>query len=434
MLRGRVLLLVRRFFAVSVFQALAGTVTGIIAARSLGPAGRGDLAAIIVPLSLAPYVLAFGLTTFASRSAARGRDRGVVLGTAGLMAAVIGCAAIPFGLVLAPALADGDRGVQTVLTVGFLLLPLTLAANVLADLALGLQAWNRVTAQRLIPMVTALIGYGALLLFDRFTAASAGAVVLAGGVLSVAPFIPIAARALPFHFRGAVAREALTFGVRAMPITVSQILNHRLDQFLMVPLVSRRQLGLYAVAVTVSSIAGMLASAIGTVLYPKVAAGEAPSVALSLRRSLFAVTCVCAVGAAASPALLPLAFGTAFRDAVPMLLILLAASIPLAGVAILAAIFTAGRRILVAGMSEIATLALTVTGLVLLLPPLGGVGAAIVSLVAYTVNFLWLLTIARRDHGGTMRDYLIIRRSELSELRASVRRVIGVGPRDPVRS
>jgi O-antigen/teichoic acid export membrane protein len=426
-----VLILVRRFLAVSVFQALAGAATGIIAARSLGPSGRGDLAAIIVPLSMAPYALSLGLTTFASRAAAAGRRLGLVLGTAGTMAFGIGCIAIPGGIALAHVLARDHQGVLTVLIVGFALLPVTLASNVLADMGLGLQRWGSVTAQRLVPMVTALVGYVALLALGRFTAASAGAVVLAGGLASVLPFAPVAKRARPLEFEAKVAREALRFGSRALPITVSQLLNHRLDQFLMVPLVSRRQLGLYAVAVTVSSLAGMLANAMNTVLYPKFAAGEDLGVARSLRRGLFAVTCIAVVTAIVSPVLLPAAFGSAFRDAVPMVLILLAASIPLAGVTILSAIFAAGKRILAAGMSEIGTLVLTVVGLLLLLRPLGGVGAAIVSLVAYSANFAWLLRLARKDHGGRWTDYLIIRRAELAEARGALRRLATLRGSEP---
>jgi len=416
-----------------VFQALAGTATGIIAARTLGPSGRGDLAAIIVPLSIAPYALAFGLPTFASRSAAGGRDLGLILGTAGALAFGIGCVAIPPCIVLAHALAGDHGGVLTVLLVGFALLPLMLTFNVLADIGLGLQLWSGVTAQRLIPIILALLGYVVLAVTDRFTAASAGAVVLAGGLLSVIPFLPVARRARPWRWAGGVAGEAVAFGARAMPITVSQLLNHRLDQFLMVPLVSRRQLGLYAVAVTVSAVAGMLASAMNTVLYPKFAAGEPIGVAAPLRRGLFAVTAICLVLAIVSPIFIPLAFGKAFQDAVPMALILLAASIPLAGVTILAALFSAGRRILAAGVSEIATLCLTVVGLLLLLDPLGGLGAAIVSLVAYTFNFGWLLRIAVRDHGGAVTDYLFIRRDEFGEARAAIRRLLGVRRRAKAR-
>jgi O-antigen/teichoic acid export membrane protein len=427
------LLLVRRFYTLSVLQLLGGVATGIIAARALGPAGRGQLAAIVVPLSMAPYALAFGLTTFASRSVARGRNLGVILGTAGGVAFVIGCIAVVPCVALASVLAEGDDGVRTVLTVGFALLPLTLASNVLADIGLGLQEWDRVTAQRVIPVLAALLGYVALVAADRFTPESAGAVVLAGGVLSVAPFVPLVRRARPVRFLSAVANEALRFGARASPITLSQLLNHRLDQFLMVPLVSRRELGLYAVAVTVSGLAGMLASAMSTVLYPKFAAGEDLGVARALRRGLFAVAGLSALLAALSPFVLPWAFGRDFSDAVPMVLILLVAAVPLAGVGVLAAIFTAGHRVLVAGMSEIGALGVTVVGLVLLLPPLGGVGAAIVSLVAYSVNFAWLLVIARRDHGGRLRDYVLIRRAEVADLRHVARRLLTAGRRDVVQ-
>jgi hypothetical protein len=90
-------------------------------------------------------------------------------------------------------------------------------------------------------------------------------------------------------------------------------------------------------------------------------------------------------------------------------------------------VLTAGRRILRAGASEIVSLGITLVGLVLLLPPLGGVGAAIVSLVAYTVNFAWLLAIARRDHGGRVVDYLVLRGAELSEFYDRARTVITIG-------
>lgn len=105
--------------ALSALQAVIGIATGVIATRSLGPTGRGELAAILVPLALAPYALVFGLTTFASRSVAAGRDVSLVLGTAGALAFAIGCVAIPPCLALATLLADGSNAVRTILGVGF---------------------------------------------------------------------------------------------------------------------------------------------------------------------------------------------------------------------------------------------------------------------------------------------------------------------------
>ena len=68
---------------------------------------------------MAPYALSLGLTTFASRAAASGRDLGLILGTAGGMAFAIGCVAVPGGIALAHLLARDHDGVLTVLVVGF---------------------------------------------------------------------------------------------------------------------------------------------------------------------------------------------------------------------------------------------------------------------------------------------------------------------------
>jgi O-antigen/teichoic acid export membrane protein len=78
-------------------------------------------------------------------------------------------------------------------------------------------------------------------------------------------------------------------------------------------------------------------------------------------------------------------------------------------------------------------LGVTVVGLLLLLPRLGGLGAAIVSLVAYTLNFMWLLAIARRDYGGGVSEYLVVRRAELVEFREGTRRLVTIGRDAPAR-
>lgn len=414
--------LVRRFLAVTVLQTVIGFASSVILARTLGPAGRGALAAIIVPLGLLPYVLALGLPTFTSRGIAAGGDVREIVGTAGLMATAIGVVGVVPCIAFLGGFAGSNHGAREVLLVGFALLPVTLYAGILSDAGWGLQQWNRVTAQRLIPPVTVLIGYIVLLALGAMSAATAGAVVVAGGLLSIAPFLPVARRSWPPRFSVARAKEALHFSGFAWLIQTSQLLNHRLDQLMMVPLVSRRELGLYAIAVTVSGVTNMLSPAIGTVLYPKLAAGENIDIARALRRGIAAVAASGALCAAAAPLAVPLVFGASFSAAVPMLLILLVANVPLAGANILASAYTARPKIALASMSEVAANAVTIGGLLLVLPGLGGVGAAIVSLVAYLVNFVWLLVMARRDFGGQFRHYLLVTRGDLSELRARLAR------------
>jgi Na+-driven multidrug efflux pump len=59
-----------------------------------------------------------------------------------------------------------------------------------------------------------------------------------------------------------------------------------------------------------------------------------------------------------------------------------------------------------------------VPGLILLLPRLGAMGAALVSLIAYTTTFSILVAVATRHFGHRVRDYLLPRRDDLDALRA----------------
>jgi O-antigen/teichoic acid export membrane protein len=97
-----------------------------------------------------------------------------------------------------------------------------------------------------------------------------------------------------------------------------------------------------------------------------------------------------------------------------MVLILLFATLANAGPAVLGVSLSGAMdRPAIAGLGEIIALVVTGVGLVLLLPPLGGIGAAIVSVSAYAVNFAWQLRIAQRLFGGSIRDYLIPKREDL---------------------
>jgi hypothetical protein len=58
-----------------------------------------------------------------------------------------------------------------------------------------------------------------------------------------------------------------------------------------------------------------------------------------------------------------------------------------------------------------------VGGLLVLLKPLGGIGAAIVSLAAYSASFVFQVVAAGRRIGVRQRDFLVPRRADLIWLR-----------------
>lgn len=397
----------RNFFAQNIAATVLGVVTGVVAARTLQPTGRGELAAILVPLGLVPLVLSVGLPTFASRHAARGGRTDDTLGTVGALALMFGVAGVLPYLFLAPALADGNGKIHGMLTAAAVLLPFTLVSAVAADMVLGYQRWRPLLIQRIVPPAGTAIGYLALVATGNFNVLSAAICALAFGVLATIPIWTALRPIGRVRFRPDLARRAMLFGVKAWPVTLSQILNHRLDQVMMVRAVSPSQLGLYAVAVTVTGGTTLIASAIGTATYPRVAAGSDVLVPRTVRVTVGVCLVTAVIGCVASPLLVPAVFGDAFRPAVPLAVILFAASVPLAGAAVLASCLAGGDRAGAAGLAEVVACMITVGGLLVLLPPFGAAGAAYVSLGAYSINFFWLLVVARSRFGGTIRAYCV---------------------------
>lgn len=415
--------LVRRLFAISIVQAIAGTLTGVLAARALGPEGRGSLAAVLVPLALAPYALAFGATTFAGRAAARREPVPVLVGTLGIFALAVGLAAIVPGWFAASALAGGNNEVRNLLVLGVVLLPLTLVGSVLTNIAMGLERWRAITVQRLIPIGISVVGYVGLAIVGQLTVTTAVLVILTGGLLAMLPLLGTLRAGLPPRFSVATLRAAIRFGVRSTPITVSQLLNQRLDQLVMVPLVSARELGIYAVAVTLAGVVGMLSSAIATALFPRmVKGGGSYDIALAVRRGLLAAITVAAPMTVLVPFVLPLLFGPEFRDAVPVALVLLVAAVPAAGAHYLEPAFIANDAIGMLGASEMITLSVTVVGLLVFVATGGAMAAACVSLAAYSCNFSILVALAPRRFGGRRLDYAMPTYAEVSAVVSMLRR------------
>jgi O-antigen/teichoic acid export membrane protein len=194
---------------------------------------------------------------------------------------------------------------------------------------------------------------------------------------------------------------------------VASVANVRLDQLLMAGLVASGELGLYAVAVSVASLTSGLSSAVSQALYSRVAEGEGPLAARSCRLTVGLVAGAAVVLGLPAPSLVPFVFGSDFAGAVPMVLVLLAAGIPLAGTTVLAAALNAGNDPAATMRAELAGLALTVPALVVLLPAGGGLAAAYISLAAYSVRLAMLLRSARRSFGGRWRDYVVPTRADL---------------------
>ncbi len=414
---------VARLAGVNVAVLLAALMTGSITARTLGVSGRGDLAAIIAVLTIGPWLLDIGQTLWLGRERARGVGREELLGAALPVAFACSLIAVAAAIPLSHALGHGRPVVTTFLEIGLFSMPLSVILQTLAGLATGESRWGLVIANSLassfLPAVTIVV----LAVLRLLTVASAAAAYLIGSLVGSLLFLKVVRgmRRLVFERWRVVA--ASRFGVKSWLSTVSATATNRLDQVLMAGLVSSRVLGLYAVAVTVASVTNGIIGAVSGAQYPRVAEGDGGIVARSSRVTMAIVGCVALMLAAASPWLMPVVFGSAFKDAVPMAIVLLVASVPMAGAFVLSSALTAANNPGSALRAELVALAFTLPALIAFLRDYGGLLAAIVSLIAYTIRLSLQLVPARRTFSTSCRTFLLPTREDLIWIKDRVRLV-----------
>jgi O-antigen/teichoic acid export membrane protein len=212
-------------------------------------------------------------------------------------------------------------------------------------------------------------------------------------------------------------REQANFGMRGQAGNLMQLLNYRLDQYVVLLLVNAAGVGIYAVGVQLSQSIWYLANAVATVLIPRLAASDEQEAArmtpLLCRNTLL----VSALGALTIGVLarwfVPLVFGDAYSDSVTPLLWLLPGTVALSGSKILASyIFSQGKPGL-NSLITIGSLVVTVAADFALIPPFGVTGAAIASTLAYAAHFALALIAYRRLSGGSIGEAVFVRGEDL---------------------
>ena len=422
--RGSFSKVVARLTGVNAVILVAGLVTGPITARALGVEGRGDLAAITAILTVGPWLLDLGLSVWLGRERARGVSREELLGAALPVAFACSLIGVAAAIPLSHALGNGRPVVTTFLQIGLFLMPISVVLQTLAGLAIGESRWGLIIANRIAGSIVPAITIVVLAVLGHLTVATAAGAYLIGALLGALLFLRAVGgmRGLVFDRRRTAA--ATRFGIRSWLSTVALTANSRLDLVLMAALVSSRQLGLYAIAVTVASVTHGLIGAVSSALFPRVAEGDR-EIAARCSRITMAVVAIVGTGlVVVSPWLIPFVFGEAFADAVPMFIILQIASVPMVGAFVLSSALSAANNPAATMRAELVALAFAVPALILLLPAHGGLLAAVVSLIAYIIRLAVQLRPARQAFSSSYRSFLLPTPADLVWLKDLVRRTL----------
>jgi enterobacterial common antigen flippase len=396
--------------------SVIGVCTGVLAARLLGPKGRGELAAIQAwPVALASLGM-LGTSEALVYFSARDREQRsgylsacFLIGSVGaLVCSIAGFIAMPWLLkAQGPVVIWGAR---IFLAQIWLYLAIVMPVELLRAAGRFL-AWN---VLRVCPMVLWMA-----ILLAAWIAGVRHPVPLAVASVSLSwlillPLVPMVRAEVPrlaLPSRTQLA-DVLRFGLPAVGSLAPRMMNFKLDQILMAALMPPVLLGQYVVAGAWSGASTPFVTGLSAVLVPDLAgrsdvANQGEALArVSRVASLIAVSFAVALLATAAIGI-PFFFGTKFRPAVQAAEILALAG----GVSGFNAVLSEGTRGLgrpaALLRAELLALVVTVVGLWLFLRPFGIIGAATVSLAAYSCTTLWLLVEARAVTGVSMLEFTI---------------------------
>lgn len=408
--------------AVGLLSLSAGTyaaialsaLVAVVLTRALGSEEFGRLALLLVvaqSLDLAvsswslPVLVRFGANEWVTRgtisSTLWARSVIVAIPTALAIAGVL-----VFAGPLASYLAVSPNGI--LLIVGFFIATgLTQTAGSL------LRATDRMARQgvSLVLEKAALLGLvvASWLVLDLDAEAALTCYVIAALVAAAWSFAQLGLRALrPVPVTLPRVRE---LGGFAVPLVVGSLAglfgNQAIDYVVIRAFLPFSELGRYAVAYQLAGILQQLLIVTSAFLLPRIsgllAQGRDEEVHRAVARLapywLVSFSASCALGIIAAPLAVPLIFGDAFSGAVAPLRVLLVSAAVAAVFSVFGPLLTAHGVLWPVTRGVVIAVTLNVALDILLVPPFGLTGAALATLVAYSVTAAFALVAARRRLG-----------------------------------
>jgi O-antigen/teichoic acid export membrane protein len=220
-------------------------------------------------------------------------------------------------------------------------------------------------------------------------------------------------------------RRAIAFGIKGYAASALQLVNYRLDLFVLSAVTSAAVVGSYSLAVALTSLLWLLPRALSDVLFPRVArlSHSADSSmrdlveAKSVRHASLVTLAGALVLAVGLVVLVVPVFGEEFRPAVKLGLILLPGTAAIAIAMVLGATVVGRGKPVYSLYAALVTTPATVLLYAILIPWMDATGAALASTISYLGAFLLWCAIYRRVTGQHVAPLLLPTRSELLDFR-----------------
>jgi len=392
---------------VAVMQSMSGRIvfvlinaaTGIITARALHPAGRGELAALGVWPNFLGNLMTLGLpSAFIYLSRTQPERRSSLLWVSlpltlalGGLATLVGVIGIPFWL---------TQYSSHVIHVAQLLMLNAFVVLMIANARAACEAESDFfasSAALCMPPLLALFGLIGLAASHRLTPVSAAAAYVLSGV-PACMFLLFRIRKYlsgrPSQLTSS-ARMLLGYGIRSYGVDICGTLSVYADQAIVVRLLDPEAMGTYVVALSLSRTLGIIHQAVAAVLFPRaVSLQPRELVELTGRAVRVSTACTAISGVGVGifgPILLSLLYGREYRHATAILNILIVEMIITGSTLVLTRAFMASGRPGYVTFLQSSGLVLSLPLLVLLVPRWGVTGASYALLIAALIRLAFAL-------------------------------------------
>ena len=390
-------------YALSVGALVANLVSGIVIARALAPAGRGEAVAIAMLAQNVGLIASLGCTKAVSyRLALEPRDGARLLTSWLVILTPLALAGIVIGQLALPALFDAQSAdAVSAARLYLLTIVLVLWGELMNGMLLGAGHYLLANVLRVAqPALTA----GSMLVLWAAGELTVETALITSAVASTVTQAVALRRVLATtgglgRFDRGLTRETAWYGFRGQGAVLAGALNQRLDLLILPAFLAAASVGLYSIAANVSLIVYGLANAFSALVLPAAVRRreQGPEAVIRSLQAAGIVAIVFAVVLAlvARPAL-ELVYGEEFGAAAESLQLLLPGTAMLAVATILIAGLYAANRPTLATVVQAAGLVVTVVGLLIFLREGGITAAAIVSTVAYGTVFVGALVAYQR--------------------------------------
>src|SRR2546421_4653668 len=394
---------------------LSNIVSSLIGARALGPAGRGDLLIVVLWPPVVAMMASFGLPAAYRYWMAREPQRiSKLFSNAVLYTIAIGIVSVVLADQIVPSLV-GERSpeVMTLLRIYQISIAAALFLELMRSLLEGTKRFGWAGAARMIFFGVQALGFAALWFAGHLTVATASFTMIAAQTTAML----LALAAVIHQLRPAWQpswiefKTSMNYGARDYPGGLADFTTLRLDQLMLGAMASNVAIGLYVIAVRLSETTTLAASALAEALIPEVAASQTTNkaellVGRMLRLTIYMHAVILVPLVLIAPLILRLLFGASFVPAAGALRWLLVA----AGVWGVSSIVISGLRgfgyPVLSTMARFSAAVVTAIALVILLPRFGITGAAIASLIGYSVMLLVALLVFVRKRGLSLWVFL----------------------------